>query len=206
MDLDDEGDYDARDLRETEVVGKQEWLNPEVPLPPPVEVDSTDQLNKLAKEDPRIAVLQAQLLAQKEELKVAQKEAEDGGKERKKREEVEKEHGRLKKEMTSLPVLQKENERMKRELESVPVLQKDLETLRATVTELKHSTAKDAAPPPVSASVPPPLAKLGMTAKTQQERWRGGQEAREGSEKDLKEEEADWNKGGKNDCNKGREE
>lgn len=78
--------------------------------------------------------------AQKEELKVAQKEAEDGGKERKKREEVEKEHGRLKKEMMSLPVLQKENERMKRELESVPVLQKDLETLRATVTELKHST------------------------------------------------------------------
>lgn len=53
---------------------------------------------------------------------------------------MEKEHGRLKKEMTSLPVLQKENERMKRELESVPVLQKDLETLRATVTELKHST------------------------------------------------------------------
>eukprot|EP00063_Salmo_salar_P031870 XP_014006705.1 PREDICTED: pre-B-cell leukemia transcription factor-interacting protein 1-like [Salmo salar] len=62
MDLDGEGDYDARVLRETEVVGKQEWLNPEVPLPPPVDVDSTDQLNKLAKEDPRIAVLQAQLL------------------------------------------------------------------------------------------------------------------------------------------------
>nr|XP_029507783.1 pre-B-cell leukemia transcription factor-interacting protein 1-like isoform X4 [Oncorhynchus nerka] len=101
MDLDDEGDYDARELRETEVVGKQEWLNPEVPLPPPVEVDSTDQLNKLAKEDPRIAVLQAQLLAQKEELKVAQKEAEDGGKERKKREEVEKEHA---KEAASPPV------------------------------------------------------------------------------------------------------
>uniref|UniRef100_A0A4W5KS81 Pre-B-cell leukemia homeobox interacting protein 1b n=1 Tax=Hucho hucho TaxID=62062 RepID=A0A4W5KS81_9TELE len=119
-----------------------EWLNPEVPLPPPVDVDSTDQLNKLDKEDPQITVLQAQLLAQKEELKVAQRQAQDGGKERKKREEVEKEHGRLKKEMTSLPVLQKENERMKRELESIPVLQKDLETLRATVNELKHSTGK----------------------------------------------------------------
>ncbi|XP_036823411.1 pre-B-cell leukemia transcription factor-interacting protein 1 isoform X2 [Oncorhynchus mykiss] len=204
MDLDDEGDYDARELRETEVVGKQEWLNPEVPLPPPVEVDSTDQLNKLAKEDPRIAVLQAQLLAQKEELKVAQKEAEDGGKERKKREEVEREHGRLKKEMMSLPVLQKENERMKRELESVPVLQKDLETLGATVTELKHSTAKDAAPPPVSASVPPPSGQAGddsqNTAGTME---REGKKPGKGEKKELKEEETDWNKGGKTDWNKG---
>ncbi|XP_070990862.1 pre-B-cell leukemia transcription factor-interacting protein 1-like [Oncorhynchus clarkii lewisi] len=203
MDLDDEGDYDARELRETEVVGKQEWLNPEVPLPPPVEVDSTDQLNKLAKEDPRIAVLQAQLLAQKEELKVAQKEAEDGGKERKKREEVEREHGRLKKEMMSLPVLQKENERMKRELESVPVLQKDLETLRATVTELKHSTAKDAAPPPVSASVPPPSGQAGddsqNTAGTME---REGKKPGKG-EKRNKGGKTDWNKGGKTDWNKG---
>ncbi|XP_052351305.1 pre-B-cell leukemia homeobox interacting protein 1b isoform X2 [Oncorhynchus keta] len=199
-----EGDYDARDLRETEVVGKQEWLNPEVPLPPPVEVDSTDQLNKLAKEDPRIAVLQAQLLAQKEEIKVAQKEAEDGGKERKKREEVEKEHGRMKREMMSLPVLQKENERMKRELESVPVLQKDLETLRATVTELKHSTAKDAAPSPVSASVQPPSGQAGddsqNTAGTME---REGKKPGKGVKKELKEEETDWNKGGKTDWNKG---
>ncbi|XP_042163170.1 pre-B-cell leukemia transcription factor-interacting protein 1-like isoform X2 [Oncorhynchus tshawytscha] len=199
-----EGDYDARELRETEVVGKQEWLNPEVPLPPPVEVDRTDQLNKLAKEDPRIAVLQAQLLAQKEELKVAQKEAEDGGKERKKREEVEKEHGRLKKEMMSLPVLQKENERMKRELESVPVLQKDLETLRATVTELKHSTAKDAAPPPVSASVLPPSGQAGddsqNTAGTMESE---GKKPGKGVKKELKEEETGWNKGGKTDWNKG---
>nr|XP_029507779.1 pre-B-cell leukemia transcription factor-interacting protein 1-like isoform X1 [Oncorhynchus nerka]XP_029507780.1 pre-B-cell leukemia transcription factor-interacting protein 1-like isoform X1 [Oncorhynchus nerka] len=204
MDLDDEGDYDARELRETEVVGKQEWLNPEVPLPPPVEVDSTDQLNKLAKEDPRIAVLQAQLLAQKEELKVAQKEAEDGGKERKKREEVEKEHGRLKKEMTSLPVLQKENERMKRELESVPVLQKDLETLRATVTELKHITAKEAASPPVSASVPPPSGQAGddsqNTAGTIERKVK---KPGKGEKTELKEEKTDWNKGGKTDWNKG---
>ncbi|XP_036795412.1 pre-B-cell leukemia transcription factor-interacting protein 1 isoform X4 [Oncorhynchus mykiss] len=199
-----EGDYDARELRETEVVGKQEWLNPEVPLPPPVEVDSTDQLNKLAKEDPRIAVLQAQLLAQKEELKVAQKEAEDGGKERKKREEVEREHGRLKKEMMSLPVLQKENERMKRELESVPVLQKDLETLRATVTELKHSTAKEAASPPVSASVPPPSGQAGddsqNTAGTIERKVK---KPGKGEKTELKEEKTDWNKGGKTDWNKG---
>ncbi|XP_042175253.1 pre-B-cell leukemia transcription factor-interacting protein 1 [Oncorhynchus tshawytscha] len=204
MDLDGEGDYDARELRETEVVGKQEWLNPEVPLPPPVDVDSTDQLNKLAKEDPRIAVLQAQLLAQKEELKVAQKEVEDGGKERKKREEVEKEHGRLKKEMTSLPVLQKENERMKRELESVPVLQKDLETLRATVTELKHSTAKEAASPPVSASVPPPSGQDGddsqNTAGTIERKVK---KPGKGEKTELKEEKTDWNNGGKTDWNNG---
>ncbi|KAM9404792.1 pre-B-cell leukemia homeobox interacting protein 1b isoform 1-T2 [Salvelinus alpinus] len=203
MDLDGEGDYDARELRETEVVGKQEWLNPEVPLP----LDSTDQLNKLAKEDPRIAVLQAQLLAQKEELKVAQKEAEDGGKERKKREEVEKEHGRLKKEMTSLPVLQKENERMKRELESVPVLQKDLETLRATVTELKHSTAKEAASPPVSASVPPHSGQAGddsqNTARTIEREGKKPGKGEKTDQKELKEEKTDWNKGGKKDWNKG---
>ncbi|XP_038848794.1 eukaryotic translation initiation factor 3 subunit A-like [Salvelinus namaycush] len=203
MDLDGEGDYDARELRETEVVGKQEWLNPEVPLP----LDSTDQLNKLAKEDPRIAVLQAQLMAQKEELKVAQKEAEDGGKERKKREEVEKEHGRLKKEMTSLPVLQKENERMKRELESVPVLQKDLETLRATVTELKHSTAKEAASPPVSASVPPPSGQAGddsqNTAGTIEREGKKPGKGEKTDQKELKEEKTDWNKGGKTDWNKG---
>lgn len=77
--------------------------------------------------------------AQKDELKVAKGQAAEGAKERLRWEEVEKENSRLKKEMASLPVLQKENQRMKRELESVPALQKELETLRATVTESKHS-------------------------------------------------------------------
>lgn len=78
--------------------------------------------------------------AQKDELKVAKGQAAEGAKERLRREELEKENGRLKKEMASVPVLQKENERMKRELESVSALQKELETLRATVTELKLPT------------------------------------------------------------------
>ncbi|XP_074509710.1 pre-B-cell leukemia homeobox interacting protein 1b isoform X5 [Sebastes fasciatus] len=98
--------------------------------------------------------------AQKEELKVAKGQAAEGAKARLWWEEVEKENSRLKKEMTSLPVLQKENERMKRELESVPALQKELETLRSTVTELKHpSAASEAAQAPVKPTTSPPSGK-----------------------------------------------
>uniref|UniRef100_UPI0037E94DB5 pre-B-cell leukemia homeobox interacting protein 1b isoform X2 n=1 Tax=Semicossyphus pulcher TaxID=241346 RepID=UPI0037E94DB5 len=135
-----DSDYGTRDLKDAELPGKQEWLNPEVP-PAPVEADSTELLNKLAKGNEQISVLQAQLQAQGEELKVAEGAAAEGAKERLRWEEVEKENSRLKKEMASLPVLQKENERMKRELESVGALQKELETLRSTVTELKLSAA-----------------------------------------------------------------
>uniref|UniRef100_H2M1C0 Pre-B-cell leukemia homeobox interacting protein 1b n=1 Tax=Oryzias latipes TaxID=8090 RepID=H2M1C0_ORYLA len=94
-------------------------------------------LNKLAKGNQQISVLQAQLQSQNEELKVARGQAAEGAKERQRWEEVEKENSRLKTEMASLPDLQSENERMKKELESVPALQKELETLRSTVTELK---------------------------------------------------------------------
>uniref|UniRef100_A0A6Q2YB39 Pre-B-cell leukemia homeobox interacting protein 1b n=1 Tax=Esox lucius TaxID=8010 RepID=A0A6Q2YB39_ESOLU len=139
-----------------------EWLNPEVP-PPPVDAGSTDHLNKLAKEDPQIAILQAQLLAQKEELKVAQKHAEEEAKERNKREEIEKEHSRLKNEMASLPLLQKENEKMKKELESVAVLQKEVETLRSTMAELSHITET---PPTVSASVSPTSDQAGDNSRS----------------------------------------
>ncbi|KAM3873310.1 pre-B-cell leukemia homeobox interacting protein 1b [Diretmus argenteus] len=139
MDLDEEGDYGAKELRDAEVPLKQEWLNPEVPLSP-VDADKTELLNKLAKGNQQFTVLQAQFQAQKDELKVAKGQAAEGAKERLRREEVERENGRLKKEMASLPLLQKENEKMKRELESVPALQKELETLKATVAELKLST------------------------------------------------------------------
>uniref|UniRef100_UPI003AAC6269 pre-B-cell leukemia homeobox interacting protein 1b isoform X2 n=1 Tax=Centroberyx gerrardi TaxID=166262 RepID=UPI003AAC6269 len=158
MDLDEESDYGARELRDAEVPVKQEWLNPEVP-PPPVDTDSTELLNKLVKGNQQISVLQAQL--QKDELKVAKGQAAEGAKERLRREEVERENGRLKKEMASLPVLHKENERMKRELESVPALQKELETLRATVTELKLPTANEAAPSPVNPTASPPTGQAG---------------------------------------------
>uniref|UniRef100_A0A8C7YAU5 Pre-B-cell leukemia homeobox interacting protein 1b n=1 Tax=Oryzias sinensis TaxID=183150 RepID=A0A8C7YAU5_9TELE len=99
--------------------------------------DGSELLNKLAKGNQQISVLQAQLQAQNEELKVARGQAAEGAKERQRWEEVEKENSRLKSEMASLPDLQSENERMKKELESVPALQKELETLRSTVTELK---------------------------------------------------------------------
>ncbi|XP_006804961.1 pre-B-cell leukemia homeobox interacting protein 1b isoform X1 [Neolamprologus brichardi] len=140
MDLDEESDYSTRDLKDTELPGKREWLNPEAP-PSPLDADNSELLNKLAKGNEQISVLQAQLQAQNEELKVAQGQAAEGAKERLRWEAVEKENSRLKTEMASLPVLQKENERMKKELESFPALQKELETLRSTVTELKVSSA-----------------------------------------------------------------
>uniref|UniRef100_A0A672J881 Pre-B-cell leukemia homeobox interacting protein 1b n=1 Tax=Salarias fasciatus TaxID=181472 RepID=A0A672J881_SALFA len=106
----------------------------------PVGADSSALLNKLAEGTEQISVLQAQLQAQKDELKVAMGQAAEGAKERLRWEEVEKENSRLKTEVASLPVLLKENERMKKELESIPALQKEVETLRSTVTELKLSS------------------------------------------------------------------
>ncbi|XP_062421412.1 pre-B-cell leukemia homeobox interacting protein 1b isoform X3 [Pungitius pungitius] len=138
MNLDEESDYGTMEQKDAEEPRKREWLNPEVP-PPPVDADSSELLNNLAKGSQQISLLQAQL--QKEELKVAKLQAEEGVKERLQWEEMEKENSRLKKEMASLPVLQKENERMKRELESAPALQKELESLRSTVTELKLASA-----------------------------------------------------------------
>uniref|UniRef100_A0A3Q3M1N1 Pre-B-cell leukemia homeobox interacting protein 1b n=1 Tax=Mastacembelus armatus TaxID=205130 RepID=A0A3Q3M1N1_9TELE len=108
--------------------------------PSAIDAESKEILNKLAKGNQQISMLQAQLEAQKEELKVAKGQAAEGAKEQLWWEEVEKENSRLKTEMASFTVLQKENERMKRELESVPALQKELETLRSTVTELKLSS------------------------------------------------------------------
>ncbi|XP_039663025.1 pre-B-cell leukemia homeobox interacting protein 1b isoform X2 [Perca fluviatilis] len=91
MDLDEESDYGTMKLKDAEVPGKQEWLNPEVP-PPPVDADSTELLKKLAEGNQQISVLQAQLQAQKEELKVAKGQAAEGAKERLRWEEVEKEN------------------------------------------------------------------------------------------------------------------
>ncbi|XP_078027687.1 pre-B-cell leukemia homeobox interacting protein 1b isoform X9 [Epinephelus lanceolatus] len=91
MDLDEESDYGTVDLKDAEVPGKQEWLNPEVPLPA-VDADSTELLNKLAKGNQQISVLEAQLQAQNEELKVAKGQAAEGAKERLRWEEVEKEN------------------------------------------------------------------------------------------------------------------
>ncbi|XP_004541340.1 pre-B-cell leukemia homeobox interacting protein 1b isoform X2 [Maylandia zebra] len=156
MDLDEESDYSTRDLKDTELPGKREWLNPEAPQSP-LDADNSELLNKLAKGNEQISVLQAQLQTQNEELKVAQGHAAEGAKERLRWEAVEKENSRLKTEMASLPVLQKENERMKKELESFPALQKELETLRSTVTELKVSSGSQTTQASMKlATLPPP--------------------------------------------------
>ncbi|XP_035769835.1 pre-B-cell leukemia homeobox interacting protein 1b isoform X5 [Neolamprologus brichardi] len=91
MDLDEESDYSTRDLKDTELPGKREWLNPEAP-PSPLDADNSELLNKLAKGNEQISVLQAQLQAQNEELKVAQGQAAEGAKERLRWEAVEKEN------------------------------------------------------------------------------------------------------------------
>ncbi|CAN9513595.1 unnamed protein product [Ophioblennius macclurei] len=94
MDLDEESEYNTRELHEAATAaaaGKQEWLNPEVP-PHPVDADSSELLNKLAEENEQISVLQAQLQAQKDELKVAMGQAAEGAAERLRWEEVEKEN------------------------------------------------------------------------------------------------------------------
>ncbi|XP_072250362.1 pre-B-cell leukemia homeobox interacting protein 1b isoform X2 [Leuresthes tenuis] len=188
MDLDEESDYTTRELKDAEAPGYQEWLNPEVP-PLRVEGDSSELLNKLAEGSQQISVLQAQVQAQKEELKVGKEQAAEGAKERLHWEEVEKENSRLKTEMASLPVLQKENDRMKKELESVPALQKELETLRSAVTELKLSSGSQTAQAEVKPSTPPPTGQpedsrqetAGSTETQARKPWDGKKE-----KKDLK--------------------
>nr|XP_033958280.1 pre-B-cell leukemia homeobox interacting protein 1b isoform X2 [Pseudochaenichthys georgianus] len=209
-----ESDYGTMELKDAEVPGKQEWLNPEVP-PLPVAADSTELLNKLDEGNQQISVLQAQLQAQGEELKVAKGQAAEGAKERLRREEAEEENSRLKKEMASLPVLQKENERMKRELESGPALQKELETLRSTVTELKLPTAT---PAPVTLTTPPPSVQTedstqeaaGSTERKPTKPWEDQKETKKDVEKETNEmgekkewkEKSEW-KEGKNELKDG---
>ncbi|XP_073341324.1 pre-B-cell leukemia homeobox interacting protein 1b isoform X2 [Pagrus major] len=190
MNLDEESDYGTRELKDAELPGKQEWLNPEVP-PPPVDADNTELLNKLAKGSQQISVLQAQLQAQREELKVAKGHAAEGAKEQLRLEEVEKENSRLKKEMASLPVLQKENERMKRELESVPALQKELETLRATVTELKLSAAQAPVKPATSPSSGQPEGNTQETAGSTETQPRKPSDEQWEKKKDVKKDKKD---------------
>ncbi|XP_014915559.1 pre-B-cell leukemia homeobox interacting protein 1b isoform X4 [Poecilia latipinna] len=90
MDFDEEGDYTTRELKDTEAPGEQEWLSPEVA--PGLDHNSSELLNKLAEGNQQISTLQAQLQAQKEELKVAKEQAAEGEEQRLLWEEVEKEN------------------------------------------------------------------------------------------------------------------
>ncbi|KAM9310806.1 pre-B-cell leukemia homeobox interacting protein 1b isoform 2-T2 [Pholidichthys leucotaenia] len=183
-----ESDYGTTDLKDVDMSGKQDFLNPEIPLG---DADNSELINKLAKGNQQVSVLEAQLQAQKEELKVVQGQAAKGAKERLWWEEVEKENSRLKMEMESLPVLQKENEKMKKELESLPALQKELETLRSTVIELKLSSANaqvSAEHTTLPSNGQPEDSKqdaVGSTEKQERKPWHDHKEKK----KDLK-----WNK------------
>ncbi|XP_016376106.1 pre-B-cell leukemia transcription factor-interacting protein 1-like isoform X5 [Sinocyclocheilus rhinocerous] len=155
-----EADMDVRELKDPT---NQEWLNPEISKDTPVGLQPPDMLSKQAKEDQHILVLQEQLQQHQGELKAAQLRAEEGEKERVRREELEKEYERLKGELDRVPALQKEleqeNERMKeesarakKELEALPSLQRELEHLRAKVSQLTQSTGRAESVPPIAAS------------------------------------------------------
>ncbi|XP_077455201.1 pre-B-cell leukemia homeobox interacting protein 1b [Stigmatopora argus] len=125
MDLDEESDFSPKEPRDLKEAGKQEWLHPDA--------ENLDLLTELAKENQQISVLQAQLEAQKEELKAAEGQVAQSETERLRWLE---ENSRLKSKVASLPVLQKENERLMKELETLPTLEDELKTLRSTVTKL----------------------------------------------------------------------
>nr|XP_061788967.1 pre-B-cell leukemia transcription factor-interacting protein 1-like [Nerophis lumbriciformis] len=130
LDLDEDSDFSTKELRDSEEAGKQEWLHPEAF---PGDAENSELLTKLAKGNEQISVLQAQLQAQREELKAAEGQVAESETERLRWLE---ENSRLKSEMASLPILQKENERLMRELETLPTLENELKTLRSAVTKL----------------------------------------------------------------------
>ncbi|KPP71741.1 hypothetical protein Z043_109317, partial [Scleropages formosus] len=112
VDLEDDDDVEVRELKDPEVPLSQDWVNRDMEA---MRVQEMAQLlDKLAQENQQIAVLQAQLQSQAEELNLALQRAEEGGKEFVRKEELE-----------------KENEQMRMELSSLPSLQRELETLRA---------------------------------------------------------------------------
>ncbi|XP_051576511.1 pre-B-cell leukemia transcription factor-interacting protein 1-like isoform X2 [Myxocyprinus asiaticus] len=158
-----EGDIDVRELKDPT---NQEWLNPEVSRDTPIGFEPPDILSKQAKEDQRILVLQAQLQQHLSELKAAQLLAEEGEKERVKREELEKEYQRIKGELDRLPAIQKELEqenvrmkeeieRAKRDLDALPSLHRELEHLKETLSQLTQSTGQAEPVHPIAASEMP---------------------------------------------------
>ncbi|KAK2903118.1 hypothetical protein Q8A67_007831 [Cirrhinus molitorella] len=160
MDPDGEADMDVKELKDPT---NQEWLNPEVSKDTPVGFQPPDILSKHTEEDQQILVLQAQLQQHEGELKAAQLLAEEGEKERVRREELEKEYKRIKGELDRVPALQmeleQENERIKeesarakKELEALPLLQRELEHLRDKVSQLTQSTGRVESVHPVAGS------------------------------------------------------
>ncbi|XP_030645224.1 pre-B-cell leukemia transcription factor-interacting protein 1 [Chanos chanos] len=119
-------------------------------------VELTDQevLSKLDQEKKQIAVLEAQLQAQREELDKALKMAADSA------------------------TAEKENTKLKEQLSALPGLKEELETLRSRVIELRQLTAEEETPEPTSSSSQPSADSPGEAVVTppRPDRWQDKKE------------------------------
>nr|XP_055065901.1 pre-B-cell leukemia homeobox interacting protein 1b isoform X1 [Misgurnus anguillicaudatus] len=213
MDSDDEGDVDVKEFKDP---ANKEWLNPEVSSDTPVGYEPPDILSKQAIDDQQILALQAQLEQHQGELKTVQRLAEEGEKERMKREELEKDYQLIKEELDRLPALQKEleqaNERMKEEserakkdLEALPSLHRELEHLRTKVSELTQSTVRAEPAHPVATSGMPSSGDIRNEAPIEPQDSKNVKYWDKKSVKKEKEKELKKNKGGKKDGKKSNE-
>ncbi|XP_023265594.1 pre-B-cell leukemia transcription factor-interacting protein 1-like isoform X1 [Seriola lalandi dorsalis] len=132
----DYGDFDASELSDGEQ--SQDWLSSDPQ-------DMKELLDKLTQENQQIALLEAQLQSQKEELDSALKTVAASGDEKGKAD------------------LEKENTKLKEELSTLPELKKELESLRARVTELNQLSADQKMPPATPSSAPQPGDKAGQS-------------------------------------------
>ncbi|XP_055368974.1 pre-B-cell leukemia transcription factor-interacting protein 1 isoform X2 [Betta splendens] len=155
----DNGDFDASELDGEQ---SQDWLSADPQ-------DMKALLDKLTQENQQIALLEAQLQSQKEELDSALKALAANGDERVKAD------------------LEQENTNLKEELSSLPELKKELENLRARVTELSQLTVKahQEIPPATPSSAPQPDDKTSQSIQKSAEPERRKGKEEEGS---LKEE------------------
>ncbi|XP_067304898.1 pre-B-cell leukemia homeobox interacting protein 1b isoform X2 [Pseudorasbora parva] len=212
-----EADMDFKELKDPT---NQEWLNSEVSRDTPVGLQPPDILSKQAKEDQQILVLEAQLQQHQGQLKAAQLLAEEGEKERVRREELEKEYQRIKGELDKVPALQKEleqeNERMKeenvrakKELEALPSLHRELEHLRAKVSQLTQSTERAEPVHPVAASrIPPAGDKRDVPPIERQDMKHRKTSDKKSEEKEQRKGDKEWKKkkSGKKEDDKERKE
>ncbi|XP_019957578.2 pre-B-cell leukemia transcription factor-interacting protein 1 isoform X2 [Paralichthys olivaceus] len=130
------GDFDASELSDGEQ--SQDWLSGDPQ-------DMKELLDKLTQENQHIALLEAQLQSQKEELDSALTAVAESGDEKGKAD------------------LEKENANLKEELLSLPELKKELESLRSRVTELNQLTVDQNMPPATPGPAPQSGVKDGQS-------------------------------------------
>ncbi|XP_029370770.1 pre-B-cell leukemia transcription factor-interacting protein 1 isoform X2 [Echeneis naucrates] len=130
------GDFDGAEVSDGEE--SQDWLSSDPQ-------DMKELLDKLTQENQQIALLEAQLQTQKEELDSALKVVAASGDEKRKTD------------------LENENKKLKEELTSLPELKKELESLRARVTELNQLTVDQNIPSAAPTSAPQSVDKDGQS-------------------------------------------